>query len=106
MNKYNCIKRIKMIFTIDIIDRINIISDSTDNVTKIIIDVHGLSCSETRKNINNLINLTFSNCMIEVIHGYLHGTSIKTMLHKSNYFRKFNTVSDIHNMGITYLVCA
>lgn len=60
-------------------------------------------CAEKKTNNTFII---FSNCIIEVIHRYLHGTYIKAMLRNSKSFKRFDTVSDIHNMGITYLVFA
>lgn len=70
----------------------------------ITVDVHGLSCKEAYRLINNIINYANSSFGLVVIHGFNHGTAIKDML--ANSFNNPNIeikYVDPYNPGITYI---
>lgn len=96
--------RLKMIYTESMIERIQVLSTLEGKIEKIIVDVHELSCQEARQFINNVINLSFGSCTVEVIHGYRHGTKIKEMIREKflNPYIKL-IVPDQFNLGVTYL---
>ena len=96
--------RLRMIYTENMIERIQVLSSLEGKIEKIIVDVHGLSCQEARQFINNVINLSFGSCTVEVIHGYRHGTKIKEMIQEKflNPYIKL-IIPDQFNLGVTYL---
>lgn len=74
-------------------------------VKKIIVDVHGLSCSGARRFISNIVNVTLGECTVKVIHGYRHGTSIRQMLREKFLNPYISEIkADETNMGVTYLL--
>jgi len=96
--------RFEMIFTESMIDRMRLLTSLDGEVEKIIVDVHGLTCKEAERFINNIVNITRGCCVVEVIHGYRHGTRIKEMLRQR--FRNpiiKEIVGDQWNLGVTYL---
>ena len=73
--KLDCMdKSFEMVFTKSLIMRINQLTSNSGEVARIIIDVHGLTCREAKRFINNVVNITKDTCDVEVIHGYRHGT--------------------------------
>ena len=103
--KLDCMdKSFEMVFTKSLIMRITKLTSNTGEVASIIIDVHGLTCKEAKRFINNVVNITRASCIVEVIHGYRHGTRIKDMLWKSYYNPNIRQiVADQSNPGVTYL---
>lgn len=96
--------RLKMIFTEEQLSRIRLYTRLDGEVGKIIVNVHGLKCREAERFINNIISVARSSCTVEVIHGYLHGTSIKQMLRKNFLNPSIRAVvADRTNLGVTYL---
>lgn len=97
--------KLQMVFTPDEINRLTI-SDAND-VIHIIVDVHGMKCSQAKKFINNIINVVHSTFKLIVVHGYNHGTAIKNML--ANNFMNPNIndqYQDPHNHGVTHISIA
>ena len=95
--------RLRLILSADELDRLTI-SEIAGNIT-IVIDVHGMKCSQARRFINNIINLIRTAFEMVVIHGYNHGMAIKNML--ANQFRNEHISSkyqDENNQGITHIV--
>lgn len=98
--------RLRMIFTKDELNRITV-SVSAHHTLFIMVDVHGLTCCEARRFINNIINVIQCPFQLEVIHGYTHGTAIKEML--ATNFRNVRITErhpDSYNYGVTYMTLA
>ncbi len=73
----------------------------------VIVDVHGMKCSQTRRFINNIINSVRVAFQLIVIHGYNHGTAIKDMLAEN--FSNSHIVeqhADFYNQGVTHMYIA
>lgn len=97
--------RLKRIFTTNELGRI-MINEDTGSLF-ITVDVHGLTCREARRFINNIINVIPCPFQLEVIHGYNHGTAIKEML--ATNFRNMRITErhpDSYNYGVTYMTLA
>ena len=96
--------RFAMIFEKSMTTRIRLLTSPNGEVERITLDVHGLTCRKAKRFINNIINLTWGDCVVEVIHGYRHGTRIKDMLRQrfiNPYIKRI--VADQRNHGVTYL---
>ena len=99
-------ENMEFIFSADQLQRIRLYSDEVGKM-KIQVDVHGMSCCEARRFMNNLINTIGFDCSITVIHGYNHGTAIRDML--ENQFDNChvrNRQPDPFNPGRTFLSIA
>ncbi|MCD7949392.1 MAG: Smr/MutS family protein [Erysipelotrichaceae bacterium] len=70
------------------------------------VDVHGLTQSEAKTRIMQILNSTDKNVyMIRIIHGYHHGTALRNMIRRN--FRKHPKVERIEfglNQGVTELI--
>ncbi len=98
--------RLRMILTIDELDRINISQDLNNEIT-IIVDVHGMTCIKARKLINNIINVIQVAFQLIIIHGYNHGTAIKDMLANNFSNSHIRTkYTDSYNYGVTHMLIA
>lgn len=65
-------------------------------------DLHGLSCREARRLLNNLMLLIRDDFDLIVIHGYRHGQAIKDMLwHDYDNRRLAARCGDKKNPGVT-----
>lgn len=67
--------KLQMIFTKNEISRLSIKEKPGEKV-QIIVDVHGIKCSQARRFINNIINSIRESFKLIIIHGYNHGTAI------------------------------
>ena len=103
MNAKLMINRFQMIFTEATTARIRLLASPSGEVEKVVLDVHGLTCREAMRFINNVINLTRSESTVEVIHGYRHGTKIKDSLRQCFSNPKICIIPDQWNFGVTYL---
>lgn len=91
--------RMKMIFTRNELERIWFIP--TDMIC---IDLHGLSCFDARRFLNNVINILRNPEELQVIHGYNHGTALRDMIRKDLHNPHIIDIrTDERNYGITYL---
>ncbi len=70
--------RLEMVFTKEEIARIT--EKIRNNVHMITVDVHGLKVVEARRLLKNLMAMNREGYDICVIHGYIHGTAIKSMI--------------------------
>lgn len=98
--------RLRMIFTVDELKRITL-NTSDHGSLFIVVGIHGMTCREVRRFINNIINVIMCPFKLEVIHGYTHGTAIKEML--ATNFRNIRITerySDTYNYGVTYMSLA
>ena len=96
--------RLHIVFTDAEINRMTLLTSLERDVEKIILDVHGMTCREAERFINNVVNITRGTCVVEIIHGYRHGTRIKEMLRQRFLNPKIiRIVGDQYNLGITYL---
>lgn len=98
--------RLKMILTIEEINRLNI-SESINRQLRIVADVHGMKCSQARRFINNIINTVRVAFQLIIIHGYNHGTAIKDML-AHNFSNTHITEKHVepYNQGVTHMLIA
>lgn len=96
--------KLNMIFTNEEISRITVKENDSDKVN-VVVDVHGMKCSQAKRFINNIINTIHSKFNLIVIHGYNHGTAIKDMLAES--FINSHIVDkflDPNNQGVTHML--
>lgn len=102
MNTEEITKKMRMIMTEQELSKIRIME--TGEQVVVTVDLHGLSCSEARRFINNTICLIKQSFVFRIIHGYNHGTALKDMiwdnLANSRVKEKKN---DLCNPGLTYL---
>ena len=103
MNAKLMSERFQIIFAKTITNRIKLLTSPSGEVEKVILDVHGLTCKEALRSINNVIKLTKASCSVEVIHGYKHGSKIKDSLWQQFSNPKIRIIPDHRNLGITYL---
>lgn len=100
------ISRLGMVLTNEELSRISVQEKRTGKA-RIIADVHGMTCREARRFINNIINLVRIPFQLIIIHGYNHGTAIKDML--ANDFNNDHICGrfpDPRNQGVTHLLIA
>lgn len=93
------IQRIKMILPTEQYERI-----TEDKGNGYIVDVHEFHRKETKRLINNMINVVQNPCRITVIHGYNRGTVLMRMIRTdldNPKIKKISTVS--YNPGETFL---
>ena len=97
--------RLRLILSLEELGRLTI-SEFAGNTT-IVVDVHGMKCSQARRLINNIINTVRCAARLVIIHGYNHGTAIKEMLtcdfHNSHIEKQF---PDACNLGMTHMLIA
>ena len=68
------------------------------------VDVHGMTCRQARRLIDNLINLSDCSLRLAVIHGYNHGTALSKMVRNDIDNKRILTrVGCKYNPGITFL---
>lgn len=100
------ISRLEMVFTHEELNRISV-QERQIGKARIVADVHGMTCREARRFINNIINLVRISFQLIVIHGYNRGTAIKDML--ANDFNNnhiYGRFPDPRNQGVTHLLIA
>ena len=97
--------RLRLILSSDELDRLTI-SEVAGNTT-IVVDVHGMKCSQAKRFINNIISTVRCNVRLVIIHGYNHGTAIKDML-SSNFHNSHieELFPDAYNLGMTHMLIA
>ncbi len=94
--------KMEMIFTKEELGRIT--EGMKGNADVITVDLHGLSTKAARRLLLNLIVLDSDEKDICVIHGYIHGTSIKEMICNSLKHPKIAEVESVEgNYGRTVL---
>lgn len=80
---------------------------SVDEDNGFIVDVHEFHKSETKRMINNMINIVTHPCKITVIHGYNRGTVLSKMLRTELENPKITKISTVaYNPGETFLEIA
>lgn len=98
--------RLKMVLSTQEINRLKI-TETSDGLLRITADVHGMTCHEARRFINNIINLVRVAFRLIIIHGYNHGTAIKDMLAWNfNNTHITERHPDPWNQGVTYMSIA
>lgn len=104
MKQEHMTSRFRMVFTDSELNRMTLLTSLEREVEKIILDVHGMTYREAERFINNVVNMTRGTCVIEIIHGYRHGTTIKEMLRQRFLNPNIkHIIGDRFNLGITYL---
>ncbi len=85
-------------------DRISL--NSKDEIC-MIVDVHGMKCSQAKRFINNIINVVRIVFRLIIIHGYNHGTAIKEML-AQNFSNNhiYEQFPDPRNQSVTHMLIA
>lgn len=97
--------RFEKIFTCEEMGRISFRSANGQLV--IAADVHGLTRREAKRFLNNIILLVRKAFMLVVIHGYVHGTALKTMIQNTPFNKRVVSKWDVPwNCGVTLLECA
>ena len=92
-------KRIQMILPTTQYERIR--EDRNDGY---IVDVHEFHRAETKRMINNMINVVTKPCRITVIHGYNRGTVLSSMIRTDLNNPKIVRISTVdYNPGKTFL---
>lgn len=95
------IKRLKMVLPEREFERIE---ESEDGF---IVDVHEFHRAETKRMINNMINIIKTPCVITVIHGYNRGTVLLQMIRTDMVNPKIKKISTVeYNHGVTFLEVA
>lgn len=95
--------RLQEIMTQDDMQRINI--GVNDPGFLIQVDLHGLTCAEAKRFLNNIICLVNPGFRFDVIHGYNHGTALKNMLMEDfNNKRVIKKNPDHKNPGLTHIL--
>ena len=78
-----------------------------DGTEKITVDLHKLTTKQAKRLINNVITMSRDTCEVRLIHGFNHGTAIKTMIsrdiHNPRIKRRFQAPN---NPGLTTLCLA
>lgn len=100
------LKRLSFVFKQSDFERVFVYKDTVGRLN-VDVDVHGLSTREANRFINNIINIIHMDCRVTIIHGYNHGTAIRTMLEgqfNNNHVKKRQI--DPINPGRTLLLIA
>ena len=93
-------QKLKMLFTKDVCDRITF--TEKDNKENIQIDLHTLSCKEAERLVKNVIAVASEEFELELIHGYTHGTALKSMINSHKLSdRVSNKYGLAYNPGVT-----
>ena len=81
------------------------ITETKTGTPEVTYDAHGQTVKEARRTIENIVNCSFSPLQLNVIHGYKHGTAIKSMLEGETFSgRLAEKTSPKNNPGLTKLV--
>ena len=92
-------QRIKMILPTNQYERI-----TEDNDNGYVVDVHEFHRLETKRMINNMINVVQNPCRITIIHGYNRGTVLSRMIRMELNNPKIKRISTVgYNPGETFL---
>ena len=82
------------------------LENGTDGITDVTLDVHGMPCSKVQRLIRNMLNLARQRFRLTVIHGYNHGTAIKSMLPTIRNQHIVEMHEDTWNQGRTHILVA
>ncbi len=94
--------RYALVLTEDEIQRIK--AREKNGKPLIIINLHEMKCCEARRTLNNIINLVIGPCVIDVIHGYRHGTAIREMIQTNLSSKRIQSRNiNPRNPGETFL---
>jgi len=94
--------RLSMILTKGELERISI--GEIKGQTRIRIDLHEMRCAEAKRTINNIIAINREPCVLDLIHGYNHGTALKEMIQTDlDSYRIVSINSNPYNPGETFL---
>ena len=95
-------------------DRMRLVLSQTDlsrikrtEASVIQIDIHGMTCREAKRFLNNVLNLLLEPMTVRVIHGCNRGTALQAMVRQdfsNSHIKAINL--DIRNNGVTYLLVA
>ncbi len=104
MNSYTAFARFSKVFSEDEMARLQ--SCTSDEIgTYIRVDVHGLTKIAAKRFINNIINIVREAFGLLIVHGFHHGSSIKTMIRTEFKNPKILGMFEApSNPGVTYLV--
>ncbi len=77
--------------------------------TKVLVDIHGMTCCAAKRYINNIINivstLSQNTCHMTIIHGYNHGTVLQQMVRNALVNKHITErIIDDKNPGITHYI--
>ena len=94
-------------FTLPADDKERVTIQGTEKgLTDVVLDVHGLKCSQARKIINNMLNISRQKFRLVVIHGFHGGTAIKDMIPEMHNEHIIDIQKNRTNPGMTYILAA
>lgn len=78
-----------------------------DDTVKVTVDLHGLSTTQAKRLLNNIIAAIRRPFRLEAIHGYHHGTAIRDMIYTDLPNPKIQSRHlEFWNPGITVMAVA
>lgn len=84
-----------------------LVAEEENGQVKVTVDVHGLSASQAKRLINNIIVAIRRSFELVVIHGYHHGTAIRDMIYRELENPKIQQKHlEFWNPGITTMTIA
>lgn len=106
MNHSCLINRLQIILSKEELRRITF-SDLLSDTIYVCIDLHGLTHRQAKRLVKNLICISSEKLIINVIHGYNHGTVLKEMILNTTFSGKvINRYCPTWNPGQTFLTIA
>ena len=79
MKKEIILNIMSLILTEEEMNRINVEVKNSDK-TIINLDLHGLGCKQAKRLVKNVISVNRGPFLLNAIHGFNHGTALKTMV--------------------------
>lgn len=100
---YKTLKAMSVVMSPEALARMMITTNNSGE-TVIKLDLHEYSSRRAQRLIKNIIVFNKGSYILRIIHGYKHGTSLKTMVRKSNLSSRIVEKIDVPwNPGETYL---
>ncbi|WP_022754210.1 hypothetical protein [Butyrivibrio fibrisolvens] len=88
-------------------ERVNIIARHEDHLPDITLDLHMLKTRDAERTTKNVIAILNEPFNLHIIHGHIHGESIKRMLRNKMSSNKIQEIRpDSWNEGITHISIA
>lgn len=96
---------LNMILTKDEKKRIKV--TEKNKKVQVSVDMHGMTASDAKRFLNNLVVMIRGEFELKIIHGYTHGTVIKEIIWNEYQNSKIKKrIADVTNLGVTYLSVA
>lgn len=100
MSEKEIMNRLEFVLYMNNKDRYSVIMGEKPNIT---VDLHMLTCKEAKKLINQIIAICRFPFELSLIHGYNHGTALRTMVQSDfNENPRIKAITQQeHNEGLT-----